>query len=115
MDIPAINSFAQPDPVQPVQRSADPALVEATRQFEALFVRQFLGEALKPLLHATPESQGPGAGIYQYMMTDVISQSLAQREQFGISSILQLEFAGVEPGKGPLKGDPLETVTTGKK
>lgn len=72
--------------------SDDPELIEATRQFEAVFLRQFLGDALKPILHATPGSDGPGAGIYQYMMTDVIANSLTKQEQFGMASLLQMQL-----------------------
>lgn len=71
---------------------ANAELVDATQKFEAVFLRQFLGDALKPILHATPGSQGPGSGFYQYMMTDVIASSLTSQEQFGMASLLQMQL-----------------------
>ena len=101
MDITGTVPVGTPPVPQPQKPVADAELVEATRQFEAIFLRQFLGDALKPLLHATPGSEGPGSGFYQYMMTDVISTSLTQQEQFGISSLLQMELSGQLPSRLP--------------
>ena len=73
-------------------------LHQATEKFEAIFLRQFLGKALEPLLHSTPGSKGPGAGIYQYMITDALSGSLAEQGQFGFSSLLRMQLMGeVDP------------------
>ena len=98
------NSLIPEQAANPVPQGVDPKLVEATRQFEALFLRQFLGNALKPVLHETPESKGPGSGIYQFMMTDVIAQSLTQQEHFGISSLLQMQLAGSPVPDAPAGG-----------
>jgi Rod binding domain-containing protein len=83
---------------------ANPELVDASRKFEAIFVRHLLGDALKPMLHATPGSSGPGSSFYQYMFTDAIAKSLSDQEQFGISSLLQMELAGSGTGKSNSKG-----------
>lgn len=85
-------SLQAPELNQAPKASTDSELIDATRQFEAVFLRQFLGDALKPILHATPGSEGPGAGIYQYMMTDVIANSLTKQEQFGMASLLQMQL-----------------------
>lgn len=74
------------------QTIAPEDLQRATREFEAVFLRQFLGEALKPLLHNTPGSQSTGAHFYQYMVTDAIAGSLAEQESFGFSSLLRLQL-----------------------
>jgi Rod binding domain-containing protein len=68
-------------------------LDEASKGFEAVFLRQFLGQALKPLLHETPGSGAPGAGIYQGMVTDAIANNLAESGEFGFATILQLQLA----------------------
>jgi Rod binding domain-containing protein len=68
-------------------------LGEASRQFEAVLIRQFLGDSLKPLLHDTPESKAPGAQIYQYMMTDAIAESMSKEGVFGLSSMLQMQLS----------------------
>lgn len=73
-------------------------LHQATEKFEAIFLRQFLGKALEPLLHSTPGSKGPGSGIYQYMITDALAGSLAEQGQFGFSSLLRMQLVGeVDP------------------
>ncbi|MBC2595035.1 hypothetical protein H5P28_12275 [Ruficoccus amylovorans] len=69
-------------------------LAEASQQFEAVFLRQFLGDALKPLLSATPEGEGGNAHVYQYMVTQVLSDSLAEREVFGLATLLQHQLSG---------------------
>lgn len=107
-------------------------LDQATKQFEAIFLRQFLEKAMKPLLHETPGASMAGAGIYQYMMTDVLANSLAGQGQFGFSNMLQMQLAGGEvspvapekaapaaepavPPAGPAKESPSFTVGKGKR
>lgn len=96
---------------------ANPELVDATQKFEAVFLRQFLGDALKPILHATPGSQGPGSGFYQYMMTDVIANSLTSQEQFGMASLLQMQLGDQAAAQVPeltRQGDGTDNQETGK-
>jgi Rod binding domain-containing protein len=60
----------------------------AAEQFEAVLVRQLLGSALKPMLGGQGEQQAPGSDIYQYMITDVVSQSVTQGGGLGIAKML---------------------------
>ncbi|MEX0322951.1 MAG: hypothetical protein AB3N63_12380 [Puniceicoccaceae bacterium] len=92
MDINSATVVPHIQQAQSAQSVKDAELIDATQKFEAVFLRQFLGDALKPLLHATPGSDGPGAGFYQYMMTDVIANSLTSQEQFGMASLLQMQL-----------------------
>lgn len=79
MDLPALQqiplSLKVPDGTGALQHMANRSgttgaaqsneeLKQASQQFEAVFLRQFIGEAMKPLLHPTPGSDGPGAQIY---------------------------------------------------
>ena len=70
----------------------DAKLEAATKGFEAIFLRQFLSQSLKPLLHDTPGSQTTGSGIYQSMISEVLADNLAQSEKFGFSSMLQIQL-----------------------
>jgi Rod binding domain-containing protein len=81
--------------VSPVAASSNrqEQLVEASKGFEAVFLRQFLGQALKPLLHDTPGANSAGAGIYQGMITEAIADNLAESGEFGFSSMLQFQLA----------------------
>jgi len=67
-------------------------LKKSTEDFEAVFLKQFLGQALKPLLHKTLGSQAAGAGVYQHMITDVIAENLASGGDFGFSSMLRAQL-----------------------
>ena len=64
----------------------------ASQQFEAILVRQLLGEAMKPML-GSAESDAPGRDIYQYMVTDIVSQSVAQGGGLGIAKMLESQLA----------------------
>lgn len=84
-------------------------LEEASRQFEAIFLRQFLGDALKPILHEAPGMSGQGSQIYNYMITDAIAGKLSESGAFGFSSLLQMQLAGGMPddpaGSEPVMGE----------
>lgn len=120
MEIPALPSLPIHLQLQPHlqslpttdQPAAASDLQKVSREFEAVLLRQFVGEALKPLLHQTPGSNAPGAQIYQYMITDAIANNLAQHELFGLSSLLQMQLAapvGQDGAQSP-EGSPA-TVT----
>lgn len=85
------------------QGSADPARLEAAaKEFEAVFLRQFLGESLKPLLHPTPGSEAPGGQIYEYFVTDALAGELSEKGLFGFSSLLQMQLTqGPSAGESP--------------
>ena len=63
----------------------------ASQQFEAILVRQLLGEAMKPMM-GTAEDAAPGHDIYQYMVTDIVSQSVAQGGGLGIAKMLEKQL-----------------------
>lgn len=93
-DLMAANPAAQAVSAGLENKRVDPAkLAEASQQFEAVFLKQFIGQALKPVLHDTPGSQVAGAGVYQHMVTDVIADNLASSGDFGFSSMLQAQLA----------------------
>ncbi|MDP0499596.1 MAG: hypothetical protein Q7P63_05800 [Verrucomicrobiota bacterium JB022] len=61
----------------------------ASGQFEAIFARQFLDEALKPMFSGALSESGAGPDLYRYMLADSLSQSISQRGVFGIGHVLQ--------------------------
>lgn len=63
-----------------------------TREFEAMLLRQYLGEALKPL---TPDGAtlGGGSSVYGYMITDTLASSLSASGVFGFSNLMQAQAA----------------------
>lgn len=77
----------------------DQKVAAAARQFEAVFVRQFLQEALEPVFTGfLPEGQGNGGEMYRYFFADALAQNMSQREVFGFASALQ---AQVQPYTAP--------------
>lgn len=89
---PEAQSAAQPKAKNEAATAAE--LKKAAEDFEAIFLKQFLGQALKPLLHNTLGSQATGAGVYQHMITDVIAENLSQGGDFGFSTMLQVQLMG---------------------
>lgn len=72
-----------PDPEQ---------LREASQQFEAIFLRQFIDKSLAPLL-ADPMVKTDGAAdIHRHMIADVLSESLSKQSVFGLADILELQL-----------------------
>jgi Rod binding domain-containing protein len=65
------------------------SVANAAQQFEAILVRQLLGDAMKPMLGtALGGAQAPGSDVYQYLVTDVVAQSVAQGGGLGIAKML---------------------------
>ncbi len=71
-------------------------LAAASREFEAVLLRQYLGEAMKPL------TKGGGAlggnnSIYGYMITDALATGLSSSGVFGFSNLMQAQLSRAEP------------------
>ncbi len=64
-----------------------PSAQAAAEQFEAILVRQLLGDSLKPMFGGG-EEKAPGSDVYQYLVTDVVAQSVAQGGGLGIAKML---------------------------
>jgi hypothetical protein len=63
-------------------------LAAATHEFEAILLRQYLGEALKPLTQGGP-GMGGGNAVYGYFVTDALAHGLSSSGVFGFSNLLQ--------------------------
>ena len=75
-----------------------PPAAAAAQQFEAILVRQIVGDALKPVLGSTPDSEMPGRDVYEYLVADVVSQSVAQGGGIGLAKML---FPQLSPKNSP--------------
>jgi hypothetical protein len=67
-------------------------LAATTREFEAILLRQYLSEALKPLTKGGP-GMGGGSSVYSYLATDALANSLSADGVFGFSNLLQAQVA----------------------
>jgi len=71
-------------------------LKEASEQFEAILIRQYLNEALTPVLQDGSGGNESGAHLYQHMITDVLANQLSQGSSFGVASLLQMQLTTPE-------------------
>ena len=71
-------------------------LKAATQQFEAILIRQYLNEAMKPLFDGPLMGSGNGAHMYQYMITDTLANQLSQSSTFGVASLLNMQLTAPE-------------------
>lgn len=72
----------------------------AAGQFEAIILRQLLGPTIEPLMSGgLGGAGGSGGGVYGYMLTDVLANSLGAAGGLGLSKMLtqQLTPRGVAP------------------
>ena len=63
-----------------------------SHQFESVLVKQFLKEALNPMLKGVFNEDGGAPRIYRHFFTDAISESIATGGGFGMSNILQQQL-----------------------
>lgn len=80
-------------------------LQKASRQFEAILVRQMIGPAIEPMMSGGSlggkEDSGSGVGVYAYMLTDVLSNSITQGGGLGLSAVISRQLS-------PADADPAE-------
>ena len=70
-------------------------LSEASRQFEAVLLRQILSQAQKPLFGAPLCGGGSTAGIYQDMVTHELADQISRGGSFGFAQVLQQQLTFV--------------------
>ncbi|HOF10246.1 MAG TPA: flagellar biosynthesis protein FlgJ [Opitutaceae bacterium] len=64
----------------------------AAQQFEALILRQLLEPAMEPLMSGGLGGEQGGGGVYGYLATDVMANSLSQGGGLGLSKILEKQL-----------------------
>ena len=69
-------------------------IAEASRQFEAVLVRQFLSESMKSLT-----DNGASGQVYGYYLNDTLSNSITKGGGLGLASVFQAQIAGTKGAK----------------
>ena len=107
MEVSSINSaadarrvFATETGAGTASSSAQPSAKQiqaAARQFEAIILRQLLTPAIEPLMsHGlggnSPGSGSGGGGVYGYLVTDVLANSLSQGGGLGLARMLEKQL-----------------------
>jgi Rod binding domain-containing protein len=80
---------------------------EASRQFEAVLIRQFLAESQKPLIQSEFTDNSTAAGIYQDFITNQMADSLSRGGGIGLAKSFERQLAhpAAHPA-GPQKNSP---------
>lgn len=111
MEAPEIQ-FNNADPLQWKEmmmsegRTEEAKLASAAGEFEALLLRQFLNEALKPLTE-NGASFGGNSPVYNYFITDTLASSLSKSGAFSYSSLIQAQLATDPVADNTLSDDDL--------
>ena len=93
MDLAAISSQLSPTALDHLDTTAknnqDPAkIAKVSRQFEAILLRQFLSESMKPLLQ-----DGPSGQVYGYFLTDSLANEISDGGGFGLAHVIQTQLS----------------------
>lgn len=70
----------------------DQQLDEATRQFEAVFLRQMLQQMRKPLFKSDFVSDSATSGIYQDLVNTQLADSMSQSGGLGLARQLKVQL-----------------------
>src|ERR1700735_3238613 len=99
MDIPALHPQAKASVVPFDQLAANPnvsqgdKLKEACRQFEAVLLRQILGEARKTVITSSANPDSNAAGIYNDMVNNQMADSISRSGTFGLAKSLETQLS----------------------
>jgi len=72
--------------------SQDQKIAEASRQFEAVLLRQFLSESQKPVITSEFTDNSNEAGIYQDMVTNQLADSLSRSGGIGLAKTFERQL-----------------------
>jgi Rod binding domain-containing protein len=94
-------------------------IAEASRQFEAMLLRQILSESQKPVIQSAFTDNSTAAGIYQDFVTNQMADSLSKSGTLGFAQVFdrQLDHPDAANAKtdsaAPVKVhvDPITTLS----
>jgi Rod binding domain-containing protein len=77
---------------------------EASRQFEAVLIRQFLAESQKPVITSEFTDDSTESGIYQDFITNQLADSLSRGGGIGLAKSFERQLTHPDaPAGGPQK------------
>ena len=98
MSIPAIQPKVDASHVQLESLASNKALsqdqkvAEASRQFEAILLRQFLAESQKPVVQSEFTDNSTASGIYQDLITNQLADSLSRNGGIGLAKTFERQL-----------------------
>lgn len=84
----APESLAGNEALTPQQKIA-----EASRQFEAILLRQILSETQKPVIQSEFTDNSTAAGIYQDFITNTLADNISKSGTFGMAKIFEKQLS----------------------
>lgn len=82
-------------------KAATPAEIKkVASQFEAIILRQMLAPTIEPIMSGgsgSSSNAGGGAGVYGYMVTDVLANSMSKGGGLGLASMLEKQLSPKHP------------------
>ena len=67
-------------------------IAEASRQFEAVMLRQILSESQKPVITSEFTDNSTAAGIYQDFVTSTLADSISKSGTFGFAKVFEKQL-----------------------
>ncbi|HEY5297132.1 MAG TPA: hypothetical protein VIK59_04345 [Verrucomicrobiae bacterium] len=68
-------------------------VAEASRQFEAIMLRQILSESQKPVITSEFTDNSTAAGIYQDYITNTLADSISKAGTFGFAKVFEQQLS----------------------
>jgi Rod binding domain-containing protein len=80
-------------------------IAEASRQFEAMLLRQILSESQKPVIQSESSDNSTATGIYQDLITNTLADNISKSGAFGLARTFEQQLnhrasAGAKAGHG---------------
>jgi len=72
--------------------SQDQKVAEASRQFEAVLLQQFLSESQKPVIQSEFTDNSTAAGIYQDFITNQLADNLSRNGGIGLAKTFERQL-----------------------
>ena len=91
---------APPKSDLPRHQTEEAKIMEVSKQFEAVILRNFLKDSLKPVFQTYLNEENSQNSIYRYHLVDSLANSMAERQALGISNILQMQLKSTLSSKG---------------
>lgn len=85
--------------IAPEQLAGNPNLTEgqkvaeASRQFEAVLLRQILSDSQKTVISSEYSDNSTAAGIYQDLISNTLADNISKSGKFGLSRIFEQQLS----------------------
>jgi flagellar protein FlgJ len=71
----------------------DQKIAEASRQFEAVMLRQILSDSQKTVISSEFSDNSTAAGIYQDLMTNTLADNISKSGRFGLAKVFEQQLS----------------------